>query len=129
MARQFASAAVSSTTEKNPGLGHILGDMLETNAPPTFIPPQPSFVPGAPPPQQMNGPNDQDVERILNQIKDFRDEPSPIINTAKPEPMNPEPQATREVNIASDIPPKKKRGRPPKNRVERPDTSSFALNI
>ncbi len=132
LARQFASAAVSSTTEKNPGLGHILGDMLETNAPPTFVPPQPSFVPDAPPPPsstQMNGPNDQDVERILNQIKDFREEPNPITTAVKPEPMNPEPPATREVNISNNIPTKKKRGRPPKNRVERPDTSSFALNI
>ena len=129
LARQFASAAVSSSTENNPGLGHILGDMLESNTPPTFIPPQPSFVPDAPPPpthQEMSGPKDQDVERILNQIKEFRDTPEPVITAPKPEPMT--PPATKEVNI-TDAPVKKRRGRPPKNRVERPDTSSFALNI
>ena len=129
LARQFASAAVSSSTENNPGLGHILGDMLESNTPPTFIPPQPSFIPDAPPPpthQEMSGPKDQDVERILNQIKEFRDTPEPVITAPKPEPMT--PPATKEVNI-TDAPVKKRRGRPPKNRVERPDTSSFALNI
>ena len=116
LARQFASAAVSSSTEKNPGLGHILGDMLESNTPPTFVPPQPSFVPDAPPPpanQEMSGPKDQDVERILNQIKEFRDTPEPVITAPKPEPMN--PPATREV--ITDAPVKKRRGRPPKNRV------------
>ena len=121
LARQFASAAVSSSTQNNPGLGHVLGDMLDQSAPshPTFIPPQPSFVPDAPPPptgEEMAGPKDQDVERILNQINEFREEPV----TTAPQTVS---QPTREVNISTDVPVKKRRGRPPKNR---PDTSSFA---
>ena len=129
LARQFASAAVSESTQNNPGLGHVLDDMLNQSTPahPTFIPPQPSFVPDAPPPpgsQEMSGPKDQDVERILNQIKEFREEPTPVVSVPEPTKMN--PGSTREVKINTDIPPKKKRGRPPKNR---PTTTSFALNI
>jgi len=129
LARQFASAAVSESTQNNPGLGHVLDDMLNHSNPahPTFIPPQPSFVPDAPPPpdsQEMSGPKDQDVERILNQIKEFREEPSPVVSIPEPEKISPD--STREVKINAEIPVKKRRGRPPKNR---PATSSFALNI
>ena len=129
LARQFASAAVSESTQNNPGLGHVLDDMLNQSTPahPTFIPPQPSFVPDAPPPpgsQEMSGPKDQDVERILNQIKEFREEPTPVVSVPEPAKINPD--ATREVKINTDVPVKKKRGRPPKNR---PTTTSFALNI
>ncbi len=130
LARQFASAAVSESTQNNPGLGHVLDDMLNQSTPshPTFIPPQPSFVPDAPPPpgsQEMSGPKDQDVERILNQIKEFREEPTPVVSMPQSVKMNPE-ESTREVKINTDLPVKKKRGRPPKNR---PTTTSFALNI
>ena len=73
----------------------------------------------------MSGPKDQDVERILNQIKEFREEPTPVVSMPQSVKMTPE-ESTREVKINTDLPVKKKRGRPPKNR---PTTTSFALNI
>ena len=103
--------------------------MLEQSTPqhPSFIPPQPSFVPEAPPPpssEVMSGPKDQDVERILNQINEFREDSMASADTSEP---------TREINIGTtdsqstrEVTTKKRRGRPPK---QRPDTSSFALNI
>ena len=120
LARQFANAAVNSSTQNNPGLGHVLGDMLnQSNPQPSFVPPVPSFVPeAAPPPNmetsipEMSGPKDQDVERILNQIQEMRTQP----NSDSPK------QATREVVVQSLE--KKKRGRPKKSQ-----SNSFPLNI
>ena len=134
LARQFAAAAVSSSTQNNPGLGHVLGDMLGQTGGggggigggglPAFVPPQPSFMPEAPPPPaftqqpmpidtstEMSGPKDQDVERILNQIQEARDKPIP--------PAGKGP--TKDVIVTE----KKKRGRPRKNPVQ----PAFPLNI
>lgn len=115
LAKQFASAAVNEHTKNSPGLGNVMEDMLnsQNQQRPTFIPPQPSFIPEENNIEQtMNGPKDQDVERILNQIKEFKEEPST--------------SSTKEINIQSEPTIKKRRGRPPKNSNK--DTS-YSLNI
>tara|TARA_Y100000389_G_scaffold177697_1_gene190222 strand:+ start:7722 stop:8915 length:1194 start_codon:yes stop_codon:yes gene_type:complete len=120
LARQFAAASVASTTQNAPGLGNLMNDMMNQGTPqvPTFIPPQPSFVPEAPPPPGvMSGPKDQDVERILNQINEFNDSVA----------TNPIPQPDKDINLSIEAPVKRKRGRPRKQPVE--EVKSFSLNI
>ena len=93
LARQFASASISSATQNTPGIGNLFNDMVNSNKPdlpPTFNPPQPSNtvnVPSNTIDNVMSGPKDQDVERILNQINDFRaneaaamSEPAPSVS-------------------------------------------------
>lgn len=118
LARQFASAAVSSATQNSPGLGGVLDDMLNQTAPKhtQFMPPpQPSFTPQ----EVVSSPNDQDVENILNQINEFNNDAPPMM------PVSPQPVKDISVPQGSDVP-KKRRGRP---RKERPETKSFSLNI
>jgi len=116
LAKQFASAAVNEHTKNTPGLNNMMNDMLNTqNIPNTFIPPQPSYIPEDHNIEQtMNGPKDKDVERILNQIKEFKEEPN---NTE---------ESTKEVNILPETTIKKRRGRPPKKTVKE---NSYSLNI
>ena len=117
LAKQFASAAVNEHTKNTPGLNNMMNDMLNTqNIPNTFIPPQPSYIPEDHNniEQTMNGPKDKDVERILNQIKEFKEEPG------IPE------ESTKEVNILPETTIKKRRGRPPKKTVKE---NSYSLNI
>lgn len=125
LARQFASAAVNSATQNQPGLNNVLGDMLNQTAPGTNFmqPPQPSFVPGQQNDNVVNGPNDHDVERILNQINEFNNDIPQMqpVNTA---PVS--PQMTKDISVPVAEVPKKRRGRP---RKERPETKSFSLNI
>lgn len=112
LAKQFASAAVNEHTKNAPGLNNMMNDMLNTqNVDRTFIPPQPSYIPEVHNIEQtMNGPKDKDVERILNQIKEFKEEPS----------------STKEINIQAEPTIKKRRGRPPKKATK---DNSYSLNI
>lgn len=119
LARQFANAGVASATKNSPGLGNLFNDMMNEHKPaqpPGFIPPQPSFTPPSTmhavpdvPSSIMSGPKDQDVERILNQINEYRE------SDAKP---------TKDLNVYQSQPPAtpappaptpKRRGRPKKN--------------
>jgi len=119
LARQFANAGVASATTNSPGLGNLFNDMMNEHKPaqpPGFIPPQPSFTPPSNmhavpdvPSSIMSGPKDQDVERILNQINEYRE------SDAKP---------TKDLNVYQSQPPAtpappaptpKRRGRPKKN--------------
>jgi len=112
LAKQFASAAVNEHTKNAPGLNNMMNDMLNTqNIDRSFIPPQPSYIPEDHNIEQtMNGPKDKDVERILNQIKEFKEEPS----------------STKEINIQAEPTIKKRRGRPPKKATK---DNSYSLNI
>lgn len=125
LARQFASAAVNSATQNQPGLNNVLGDMLNQTAPGTNFmqPPQPSFVPGQQNDNVVNGPNDHDVERILNQINEFNND-IPQMQPVNAAPVS--PQITKDISVPVAEVPKKRRGRP---RKERPETKSFSLNI
>ncbi|PQM61939.1 MAG: hypothetical protein CML47_01915 [Rhodobacteraceae bacterium] len=122
LARQFANAGVAEATKNSPGLGNLFNDMMNEHKPaqpPVFIPPQPSFTPPSAPSNMhavpdapssiMSGPKDQDVERILNQINEYRE------SDAKP---------TKDLNMYQNQPPAtpaapapapKRRGRPKKN--------------
>tara|TARA_Y100000389_G_scaffold203006_1_gene250082 strand:- start:14174 stop:15406 length:1233 start_codon:yes stop_codon:yes gene_type:complete len=130
LARQFADAAVSSATQNNPGFGNVMGDMInETmNARQRNSPPKSSVIPPSIPEtkfdlnNQMAGPDDQDVQKILNQIMEYRDE-------GKSNPVTKEPVAT--IPISNDLaasvePVKRKRGRPAKPK---PNTDSFSLKL
>ena len=112
LARQFASAAVNSSTQNNPGLGHVLGDMLgqTTPQPSTFVPPVPSFVPKLHPQIFTKRPfrkclvqRTKTLNAFLNQIQEMRTQPSPD---------SPTKQATREVVVQ---PLEKKKRVAPKN--------------
>jgi len=118
LARQFANAGVASATKNSPGLGNLFNDMMNEHKPaqpPVFIPPQPSFTP---PSMQhstdaassvMSGPKDQDVERILNQINEYREsdaKPTKDLNVYQSQPL---------ATPAPPAPAPKRRGRPKKN--------------
>lgn len=117
--KQFASAAVNSAAPDNSGFQNVMGDMINehTNARmshrPVPVPPSEVNISKEP---TMKGPSDSDVDRILNQIQNFRDVEVGDMS---------ETQSVSEVNIQStSAPPKRKRGRP------RKDTSaSLNLNI
>ena len=127
LAKQFANAGLASATKSNPGLGNVLGDMLNSNAPePVSSVPQshsafnPPGAVGTPPSfnsvssNKMSGPNDKDVERILNQINEIRsDNDYPGQKNAFVSPSATEPKARRG------------RGRPPK--APKPSQSEFSL--
>jgi hypothetical protein len=129
LARQFAQAGVSEATKNSPGLGNLFNDMMNEHkpaSPPVFVPPQPSFTPQMNNPSNiqevpdvpdvMTGPKDQDVERILNQINEYREaeaKPSKNINMFQEQPP-----------AKSPAPAPKRRGRPKKNPAP-----SFPLNV
>ena len=117
--KQFASAAVNSAAPDNSGFQNVMGDMINehTNARMSHRPvPVPPSEVNISKEQTMKGPSDSDVDRILNQIQNFRDVEVGDMS---------ETQSVSEVNIQStSAPPKRKRGRP------RKDTSaSLNLNI
>ena len=107
--KQFASAAVNSAAPDNSGFQNVMGDMINehTNA-------RMSHRPAPMPPSEVNinkeptmkGPTDSDVDRILNQIQNFRDVEVGDMS---------ETQSVSEVNTPDAIPPKRKRGRPRKD--------------
>ena len=141
LARQFANAAVSSATQNNPGFGNVMGDMInetmnsrQARPEPMMPPPQPSrsmnennYNPGN---DVMSGPDDKDVERILSQIKEYREESTS--NVKSNEIQMPIPVKDFSIanvtssNVNTEGVVKKRRGRPPKNK---PNTESFSLNI
>jgi len=117
--KQFASAAVNSAAPDNSGFQNVMGDMINehTNARmshrPVPIPPSEVNISKEP---TMKGPSDSDVDRILNQIQNFRDVEVGDMS---------ETQSVSEVNTqGTSAPPKRKRGRPRKDT-----TSSLNLNI
>lgn len=143
LARQFASAAVSSATQNNPGLGNVMGDMInESMNSRTSNNVEQSNS------NQMTGPDDQDVERILNQIREFKNEPATdknIETTMLNTPMNIEQPVSLNPVSSNALPQggvntknivqteevvKRKRGRPPKSKnVVKPDTTSFGMSL
>ena len=148
LARQFANAAVSSATQNNPGLGNVMGDMInETmNARQShqnqefnnsnlnnisFSNEQNNNL------DVMSGPDDKDVERILHQINEYREEENsnkfannflnqiPVKEySVNNSPISQASSVTKD--ISEEVRGKKRRGRPPKVK---PNTESFSLNI
>ena len=143
LARQFANAAVSSATQNNPGLGNVMGDMINETMnvrSQQQVPVNQYQMPNQMS-NQMSGPDDQDVERILNQIKEFRDDTpndkvveTPINTPSVSQMPVPQmevsiPQVSKNIVASTEVV-KRKRGRPPKSKtVPKPDTASFALNL
>tara|TARA_Y100000389_G_C17454254_1_gene516961 strand:+ start:735 stop:1937 length:1203 start_codon:yes stop_codon:yes gene_type:complete len=123
LAKQFADAAVDNATRNNPGLGNLMGDMINESRNSNVN----SNI-NINKSQSMSGPEDKDVERILSQIKEYRNEP---IDKSKSIDISPVGLSSSSIeSVKTDAPVKKRRGRPPKSKnIQKPDTASFALNL
>ena len=105
--KQFASAAMNTAAPDNTGFQNVMADMMDehTSARTRNIPEPEEEV-------TMKGPSDHDVDRILSQIQNFRED-------GLPKEVFSENIPSEEVNV-----PKKRRGRPRKD-----STPSLNLNL
>lgn len=63
LAHQFADAATKSVSKEAPGIGNFMNDLIHVKEKEQEVPKK----------TEMTGPDDQDVERILSQIQEFKE--------------------------------------------------------
>lgn len=109
--KQFAAASMTANGANSPGLTNLMGDMLnETTRARENAPPQQS--------QEMKGPSDQDVDKILNQVQNMRNDSFIPSNYSDSIDIR---------DVRQEQGKKKRMGRPPKNKNV--DTPGLNLNI